>query len=111
MKTKDKKEEATSKGKRTLVRAPLNTLGGIIAETTKVYREARDGKLNQFEAKGLIWMLSQLRGMVETQTLEQIERKLEELEPTIDSHPTGGRVANRTMRLEHRAAPATRAAQ
>ena len=111
MKTKTKKAKATPEAKRTLVRSPLNTLGGVIAETTKVYREARDGKLDQFEAKGFIWMLSQLRGMLETQALEQIERKLEELEPTIEGHTTGGRVANRTIRLEHRAAPATRATQ
>lgn len=111
MKTKDKKAKATLKAKRTLVRAPLSTLGGVIAETTKVYREARSGKINQFEARSLVWMLSQLRGMLETQALERIERKLEELEPTIEGHSTGSLVANRTIRLEHRAAPATRATQ
>jgi hypothetical protein len=57
----------------------VSTLGGIIAEAAKVYREARRGELDHTEARSLVWMLSQLRGMVETEALERIEQRLEEL--------------------------------
>ena len=80
MKTKNKKAKATPQTNRTLVRAPLSSLGGIIAETTKVYREARNGKIPHKEARSLVWMLGQLRAMLETQALEHIEQRLEELE-------------------------------
>ena len=73
LKAKDKTATGTPPKERTLVRHALGSVGGIIAETTKVYREARDGKLEHDKARSLVWMLSQLRAMVETQALERLE--------------------------------------
>lgn len=101
MKTKTKKEQATPLAKRTLIRAPLSTLGGVIAETTKVYRDARSGKLPHDDARSLVWMLSQLRAMLETQGLERIEQRLAELEPSLEGRSHGYTNGNRTMRLTH----------
>jgi hypothetical protein len=39
--------------KRTLVRRPLDSLNGIIAEATRVYRQVRDGKLDHTEGRSL----------------------------------------------------------
>ena len=101
MKTNTKKGKATSRAKWSLVRAPLSSLGGVIAETTKVYREARNGKITHNQARSLVWMLSQLRAMLETQALECIEQRLEELEPTIETHKPGHGGINRPIRLAH----------
>ena len=101
MKTKNKKAKTTPKSKRTLVRAPLSSLGGVIAETTKVYREARNGKIPHKEARSLVWMLGQLRAMLETQALEHIEQRLEELEPSCEGQRPGYTNSNRTVRLSH----------
>jgi len=101
LKTNTKKGKATSRLKRTLVRAPLSTLGGIIAETTKVYREARNGKIAHKEARSLVWILSQLRAMLETQALERIEQQLEELEPAIETHKPAYAGTNRPIRIAH----------
>ena len=38
----------------------------LIAETAKAYRQARDEKLDHAEARSLVWMLAQMRAMVET---------------------------------------------
>ncbi len=69
---------------RSKVRHALGTLAGVIAETTKVYREMRDDKLDHAKGRSLVWVLSQLRAMVETQALERIEERLEELAPTME---------------------------
>jgi hypothetical protein len=76
-------------------------LGGVIAETTKVYRDARNGKIPHNQARSLVWMLSQLRAMLETQALERIEQRLEELEPAIETHNPGHGGINRPIRLAH----------
>jgi hypothetical protein len=68
--------------KRSLIRHPLDTLHGIIAEATRVYRQVRDGKLDHAEGRSLVWMLAQMRAMVETQALERLEQRLEELAPS-----------------------------
>lgn len=85
MTDQDKDREATpgEGSKRSKLRHPLDTLAGVIAETTKVYREMRDEKLDHGKGRSLVWVLSQLRAMVETQTLERLEQRLEELAPTV----------------------------
>jgi hypothetical protein len=75
--------------KRSLVRHPLDTLAGLIAEATRVYRQARDKKLDHGEARSLVWMLAQMRAMVETQALERLEARLEELAPSIEGRNNG----------------------
>lgn len=92
-------EEATDK--RSLVRHPLNTLSGLIAEAAKVYRQARDKKLDHAEARSLVWMLAQMRGMVETQALERLEQRLEEIAPTIEGSSHGHSSANQATRATH----------
>ena len=74
--------EVEPPAKRSLIRHPLDTLNGIIAEATKVYRQVRDGKLEHAEGRSLVWMLAQMRAMVETQALERLEQRLEELAPS-----------------------------
>ena len=75
--------------KRSLIRHPLQSLAGIIAEATRVYRQARDKKLDHAEARSLVWMLAQMRAMVETQSLERLEQRLEELAPSIERKTHG----------------------
>lgn len=86
--------------KRSKLRHPLGTLAGVIAETTKVYREMRDNKLDHGQGRSLVWVLSQLRAMVETQALERLEQRLEELAPSIEARH-GHTFANRSARTAH----------
>jgi hypothetical protein len=95
----DDGEEASSK--RSLIRHSLDSLSGLIAEATRVYREARDKKLDHGEARSLVWMLSQMRAMVETQALERLEQRLEELSPSIEGRTNGQQGANRPARTAH----------
>jgi len=82
--------EVQPPAKRSLVRHPLHTLSGIIAEATRVYRQMRDKKLDHAEGRSLVWVLAQMRAMVETQALERLEQRLEELAPTIEGNKTRG---------------------
>ena len=97
----DKDDEATPTGKRSKVRHSLETLAGIIGEASKVYREMRDDKLDHNKGRSLIWALSQMRAMVETQALERLEERLEELTPATESRAHGLTRANRTARTAH----------
>jgi hypothetical protein len=96
--TSDADDEAT---KRSLIRHPLDTLAGLIAEATRVYRAARNKKLDHSEARSLVWMLAQMRGMVETQALERLEQRLEEIAPSIDGGNLGYKSPNRPPRAPH----------
>jgi hypothetical protein len=82
-------EDGESSAKRSLIRHSLDTLSGLIAEATRVYRQARDKKLDHAEARSLVWMLAQMRAMVETQALERLEQRLEELAPSIEGKGHG----------------------
>ena len=57
--------------------APLDTVGGVCTELAKVYREARRGDLDMAEAKGLTYVLREIRGALEA---SDIERRIEALE-------------------------------
>ena len=94
-------EGETNSSKRSLIRHSLDTLSGLIAEATRVYRQARDKKLDHGEARSLVWMLSQMRAMVETQALERLEQRLEELSPSIEGRTNGHQGANRPARTAH----------
>ena len=87
--------------KRSLIRHPLDTLSGLIAEATRVYRAARAKKLDHAEARSLVWMLAQMRAVVETQALERLEHRLEELAPSIESRSHGFTSANRSPQSTH----------
>jgi hypothetical protein len=94
-------EVKTSSEKRSLIRHPLDTLSGLIAEATRVYRAAREKKLDHAEARSLVWMLAQMRGMIETQALERLEARLEELAPSIEGKTHGYQNPNRPARTSH----------
>jgi hypothetical protein len=104
---KDKTSEASPKAdeageeKRSLIRQPLHTLGGIIAEACRVYRQMRDNKLDHQEGRSLVWRLGQMRAMVETQALERLEQRLEELAPSIEGKAHGHTTASRPSGSTH----------
>jgi hypothetical protein len=99
--TPDGEEANQETGKRSLIRRPLDTLAGIIAEACRVYRQMRDGKLDHQQGRSLVWCLSQMRGMVETQALERLEQRLEELAPSIEGKAHGHATANRQTQSTH----------
>jgi hypothetical protein len=84
MNANEKQTEATPRRRRQPVRQSLTSLAGIIAEATKVYRQARAGKIDHKEARSLVWMLGEIRQMVEAQQLEKIEARLAELGEAAD---------------------------
>jgi hypothetical protein len=94
-------DEGQDSGKRSLIRRPLDTLAGIIAEACRVYRQMRDGKLDHQQGRSLVWCLSQMRGMVETQALERLEQRLEELAPSIEGKAHGHTTASRPSGSTH----------
>lgn len=63
---------------------PLRTAVDVRREQAKVYREARAGTLDKVDAAKLVWMLGEIRKSIE---LEEVERRLSELEQRTD----GGR--------------------
>jgi hypothetical protein len=108
LKKTEKTEEATPAAgetevatKRSLVRHSLDTLSGLISEAARVYRQARDKKLDHAEARSLVWMLAQMRAMVETQALERLEQRLEELAPSIEGKAHGITRTNHSHRSTH----------
>ncbi len=64
-------------GARKMRIGPLDTVGGVCTELAKVYREARRGDLDMAEAKGLTYVLREIRGALEA---SDIERRIEALE-------------------------------
>lgn len=109
MTKKDKDVEATpgegeadqEGSKRSLVRQPLHTLAGLIAEACRVYRQMRDNKLDHQQGRSLVWCLGQMRAMVETQALERLEQRLEELAPSIEGRAPGHVTASRPPQSTH----------
>ena len=94
-------EVEASSEKRSLIRHPLHTLSGLIAEATRVYRAAREKKLDHAEARSLVWMLAQMRAMVETQALERLEARLEELAPSFGDKAHAFTTARHPARSAH----------
>ena len=105
--TKDKEPASATeagdkedKRKRLQVHQPLDTVGGVIAEMTRVYREMRNAKLDHGAGRSLVWVLSQIRAAVETQALERLEERLNELTPGIEAR-NGYTRTNRTSAATH----------
>ena len=66
-----------SDGARKMRIGPLDTVGGVCTELAKVYREARRGDLDMSDAKGLTYVLREIRCALEA---SDIERRIEALE-------------------------------
>ena len=94
-------EEDDDDVKRSRIRHALDSLPGVIKETCKVYREMRADQLDHMKGRSLVWVLSMLRAALETQTLENLERRLEELDPSIEGRNHGFTNANRPARSTH----------
>jgi hypothetical protein len=75
--------DKTAKRKGALIRHPLTTLSGLLAESARVYRAMRKGALKHEEGRSLVWVLAQMRAMVETQIVETIEQRLAALEGNV----------------------------
>ena len=58
----------------------LVTVGGVVTELGRVYRQARRGEMDMGEAKSLVYCLRELRCALEA---GDIERRLDELEATV----------------------------
>jgi len=50
-------------------RDPLTTLSGLLTEASRVYRKMKAGKLDHDNGRSLVWVLAQMRAMVEAQHL------------------------------------------
>ena len=58
----------------------LNTVGGVVTELGRVYREARRGSLDLADATRLAYILREIRCALEA---GDIERRIEVLEATV----------------------------
>lgn len=58
---------------------PLASLGGLTREACKIYKAMKKGTMDHEKGRSLVWVLSQMRAMVEAQSLERIEHRLEQL--------------------------------
>ena len=71
--------------KQRLRRDPLASLTGLITESGRVYRKMKAGKLDHDKGRSLVWVLAQMRAMLEAQELEKINARLEELGQVAES--------------------------
>lgn len=90
------------KGGRGAVKTRLTRLSDVIGELGKIYRAVKAKQMDMERGKALAWILSQLRSALETQTLERLEQRLEELAPTIEGNVSRGYTpAARPPQLTH----------
>ena len=73
----------------------------MIKEICAVYRLMRRDELDHGKGRSLVWVLSMLRAALETQALERLEQRLEELAPSIEGKAHGHTAANRTPQSTH----------
>jgi len=83
------------------IRFALDTLPGVIKEICAVYRLMRRDQLDHLKGRSLVWVLSMLRAALETQALERLEARLEELAPSIEGKTHGYQNADRPSRTAH----------
>jgi hypothetical protein len=74
----------------------LDTLGGIRAEMSRVYRLALNGKLPPDDLTKLIFALKEIRICIETEVLVDLQRRLTLLSQHVDNGH-GHLVANRSI--------------
>ncbi len=63
--------------KRKVQIGPLNSIGGLVVEMARVYRQARRLEIDTVDAGRLVYMLTQMRAALEA---SDIERRLDALE-------------------------------
>ncbi len=92
-----------SKSGRKITRLPLTSLAGLIREAGRVYRRVKDGKMQHEEGRSLVWILAQMRAMLEAQHLERIEAKLDALAQMAEAKGMahGIQSTDREARLPH----------
>jgi hypothetical protein len=73
----------------------------VIKEICAVYRLMRRDELDHLKGRSLVWVLSMLRAALETQSLERLEQRLEELAPSTESKGHGFTSSNPTPRATH----------
>jgi hypothetical protein len=83
------------------IRFALDTLPGVIKEICAVYRLMRRDELDHGKGRSLVWVLSMLRAALETQALERLEQRLEELAPSIEGKSHGHTTASRPSGSTH----------
>jgi hypothetical protein len=83
------------------IRYALDTLPGVIKEICKVYREMRVDQLDHGKGRSLVWVLSMLRAALETQALERLEQRLEEIAPSIEGKALGHTPTTRSPQSTH----------
>jgi hypothetical protein len=86
-------------------RDPLTTLSGLLTEASRIYRKMKAEKLDHDKGRSLVWVLAQMRAMVEAQHLERIEAKLKALHAAAESRGVitvnGHDGPNQPARLPH----------
>jgi hypothetical protein len=76
---KDEGKSATPAPSASRVRYSLNSLGGLLQEAADIYRRMKANKLPHEQGRSLVWVLAQMRAMLEAQHLKRIEAKLSQL--------------------------------
>ena len=84
-----KPKRGGSKSGRKFTRLSLSTIGGVIKEAGAIYRAVKAGKLDHEEGRSLVWMLAQLRTMLESQLLEEMHAKLSQVTQQADTREHG----------------------
>jgi hypothetical protein len=61
-----------------------------------------DNKIDHVKGRSLVWVLSQIRGMVEAQAVERLDQRLEEPAPASKANPMATRfqIAKLARRIE-----------
>jgi hypothetical protein len=107
LKQKDKPEKPSPQAtgeceaKSSPIRFALDTLPGVVREICAVYRLMRKDELDHGKGRSLVWVLSMLRAALETQALERLEQRLEELAPSIEGKTHGHTTASRPSGSTH----------
>jgi len=57
----------------------LASLSGLAREMSRIYHAMKKGRMDHKKGRSLVWVLAQMRSVVEAQALEAIERRLAQL--------------------------------
>jgi hypothetical protein len=96
----EKPKRGGSKSGRKFTRLSLSTIGGVIKEAGAIYRAVKSGKLDHEQGRSLVWMLAQLRTMLEGQLLEEMHAKLSQVSQQAEARDHGY-IALPASRLPH----------